>query len=143
MDEIEIMWSLVLILRRRLSERLRSFGITLPQLHMIQLARRKGAISPSAAAAGLSCDRPTACLVAQKCVAKGWLARRRVEADHRSWRLELTGEGEELLDQIERSKLTQIAALGDPFDILSDDERSAFRSALEKIGARATELFES
>ena len=141
MDEIGLMGQVFLARRKRLAERLRAFGITLPQFHLITLARRRGAISPSAAAAELACDRPTATLVAQKCVAQAWLVRRRSEADRRSTRLELSGEGEELLDRIEAARLLSPASLGDPLDILAPAERAAFNSALEKVESRSRELY--
>ena len=141
MDEIEAMGSVFSARRRRLAERMRVFGITLTQFYLIQLARRRGAISPSAAAAELSCDRPTATLVAQKCISRGWLVRKRSASDRRSSRLVLSGEGEELLDRIEAAKLFALASLGDPLDVLDVEERSVFRSALEKIESRAKELF--
>lgn len=134
------MGSVFLNRRRRSAERIRVFGITLPQFYLIQLARRRGAISPSAAASVLDCDRPTATLVAQKCVSRGWLVRKRSEIDHRSSRLELSGEGEELLDRIEAARLFATASLGDPLDVLRPDERAAFRASLEKVEARAREL---
>ena len=133
---------LIFSARRRLSaEKLRAFEITLPQYSLIQLARRRGAITPSAAAAELSCDRPTATLVAQKCVSRGWLVRRRSDADRRSNRLELSGEGEELLDRIEAARIFSTASLGDPLDVLDAAERAVFRAALAKVGARAKDLF--
>lgn len=128
--------------RRKAAERLRSFEITLQQLHLIQLARRRGAISPSAAAAELSCDRPTMTLVAEKCLDRGWLVRRRTDDDHRSYRLELTGEGEELLDAIERARLLSAASLGDPLDVLGPEERKVFTAALAKVAARSSALYE-
>jgi DNA-binding MarR family transcriptional regulator len=74
-------------------------------------------------------------------VARGWLIRKRSESDHRSSRLHLSGEGEELLDRIERAKLFSSESLGDPLDVLDFEERNAFRTALEKVEARARELF--
>jgi len=142
MDEIELMGEIFIARQRRATQRLRLFGITLPQLRLIQLARRRGAISPSAAAAELFCDRPTATLIAQKCVSQGWLVRRRFDADRRSARLALSGEGEELLDRIEKSKMLSSAILGDPLDVLGTEERLAFREALAKIEKRSRELFE-
>jgi DNA-binding MarR family transcriptional regulator len=141
MDEIGLMGSVFFARRRRSAERLRAFEITLPQFYLIRLARLRGAISPSAAAAELVCDRPTATLIAQKCVSQGWLARRRSERDRRSARLELSGEGEELLDRIEKARILSSASIGDPLDVLGSDEREVFRAALEKVGARARELF--
>ncbi len=141
MDEIALMGSVFYARRRRSADRIRLFGITLPQLYLIQLARRRGSISPSAAASELCCDRPTATLVAQKCVSRGWLVRRRSDADRRSNRLELSGEGEELLDRIEAAKLFVSASIGDPLDVLNAEERAVFRAALEKVETRAKELF--
>lgn len=132
----------IFIVRQRLSaERLRAFGITLPQLNLIQLARRRGAISPSAAAAELSCDRPTATLIAQKCVSQGWLIRKRYDPDRRSARLSLSGEGEELLDRIEKAKILSSASLGDPLDVLGADERRQLGEMLSRVDLRARELF--
>ena len=141
MDEIGLMGLVFFARRRRSAEKIRAFGITLPQFLLVQLARRRGAISPSAAAAELSCDRPTATLVAQKCVSRGWLIRRRSATDRRSSRLELSGEGEELLDRIEAARLFSAASLGDPLDILAPVERAALHSALEKVESRARELY--
>jgi DNA-binding MarR family transcriptional regulator len=143
MDEIELMGSIFSFRRRRSAERVRAFGITLPQFHLIQLARQRGAISPSAAAAELASDRPTATLVAQKCVSAGWLLRKRWGSDRRSARLELSGEGEELLDRIEKARLFSPASLGDPLDALGSEEREAFRVSLEKVEARARQLYGS
>jgi DNA-binding MarR family transcriptional regulator len=141
MDEITLMGSIFTARRRSAADRLRAFEITLQQLHLIQLARRRGAVSPSAAAAELSCDRPTMTLVVEKCLARGWLARRRVEADRRSCRLELTGEGEELLDSIERARLLSASSLGDPLDVLGHEERKAFALALARVEARSRQIF--
>jgi DNA-binding MarR family transcriptional regulator len=141
MDEIALMGAIFTARRRKAADRLRSFEITLQQLHLVRLARRRGAISPSAAAAELSCDKPTMTLVAEKCLERGWLARRRSESDRRSYRLVLTGEGEELLDSIERAKLLSASSLGDPLDALGHEEREAFVLALMKVEARAAELF--
>jgi DNA-binding MarR family transcriptional regulator len=141
MDEIDRMGSVYVARRRRSAERIRAFGITLPQFYLIRLARRRGAISPSAAAAELSCDRPTATLVAQKCVSQGWLACKRSDTDRRSTRLELSGQGEELLDRIEASRIFAASSIGDPLDALEPAERAAFRAALEKILARSTALY--
>jgi DNA-binding MarR family transcriptional regulator len=141
MDEIGLMGSVFVARRRLFADRLRGFEITLPQLRLIQLARRRGPISPSAAAAELVCDRPTATLVAQKCVARGWLARHRSEADRRSTRLELSGEGEELLDRIEKARIFSSASLGDPLDVLGPEERAVFSAALDRVEARARELY--
>jgi DNA-binding MarR family transcriptional regulator len=140
MDEIAIMGSVFLIRRRRSAELIRVFGITLSQFYHIQLARRRGAISPSTAATALDCDRPTATLVAQKCVSRGWLERRRAETDRRSSRLELSGEGEELLDRIEAARLFSTDSIGDPLDVLSSGERDVLRASLERIEARARQL---
>jgi DNA-binding MarR family transcriptional regulator len=141
MDAIELMGSVYLARRRRSAERLRAFGITVPQFDLIRLARRRGAISPSAAAAELSYDRPTATLIAQKCVARGWLFRKRSDVDRRSNRLILSGEGEELLDKIEAARLLSLDLLGDPLDMLDPEERRAFCVSLAKIEERARELF--
>jgi DNA-binding MarR family transcriptional regulator len=141
MDEIGLMGSVYFSRRRLAAERIRAFGITLPQFFLVQLARRRGPISPSAAADELSCDRPTATLVAQKCVSQGWLFRRRSDTDRRSSRLELSGEGEELLDRIEAARVLSLASIGDPLDALEPAERTAFGAALEKVESRARELF--
>ena len=141
MDEISTMGSVFFYRRRHFAEALRSYDITLLQFYLIQLARRRGAISPSAAATELACDRPTATVVAQKCVSRGWLVRKRSDADRRSSRLELSGEGEELLDRIEAARLFAPATLGDPLDALDTDERAAFRAALARVEARAKALF--
>jgi DNA-binding MarR family transcriptional regulator len=126
--------------RRRASRALASFDISLNQLQLIQLARRRGAISPSAAASELLWDRPTMTLVARKCVAKKWLAVKRSQSDRRSSKLSLSGQGEELLDSIEAARALAPESLGDPLDVLSSDERSELRRMLDKVQRRARDV---
>ena len=140
MDEIELMGSVFLARRRRFAERLRVFAITLPQFNLIQLARRRGAISLSAAAVELSWDRPTTTLVARKCVASKWLSRKRSYSDRRSFKLSLTGHGEELLDRIESDRLLWPESLGDPLDILDSKERAELFRILDKVHRRAQDV---
>jgi DNA-binding MarR family transcriptional regulator len=107
---------------------------------LIQLARRRGAISLSKAAIELSWDRPTMTLVARKCVAGKWLSLKRSNADRRSLKLALTGEGEELLDKIEARRVLAPESLGDPLDILDSAERSDLRRMLDKVERRARDI---
>jgi DNA-binding MarR family transcriptional regulator len=141
MDEIGLMGKIFLAQRRFYVDRLLPFGITIQQLNLIRLARRRGPISPSAAAAGMFCDRPTTTVIARNCVSNGWLARRRSASDRRSSRLELTGEGEEILDRIEREKVLSRGVEADPLDVLEPTERSAFQEALKKVERRVAELY--
>jgi DNA-binding MarR family transcriptional regulator len=140
MDEIRLMGLTYSRWKRRASQALSAFGITFGQYQLIHLARQRGAIAPSAAAEELGADRPTMTLVARKCVASGWLGRRRFGADRRSCRLSLTGEGEELLDRIEAARALAPESMGDPFDILGTDERSELRRMLDKAERRARDL---
>ena len=140
MDEIDLMGQVFLARRRQLAVSAREFGITLAQLGLIRVARRRGAISPSDAAAELFCDRPTATVVARNCLAKGLLLRKKAEHDGRSSRLALSGEGEELLDRLEAAR-TRRGAPPDPLDALDEVERSAFVAALKKVHARAMLLY--
>lgn len=126
--------------QRKMSGLLRPFGITLAQFELVWLTRRRGAIAPSFAAAELDCDRPTMTLVARKCVAEGWIRRRRSESDRRSIRLELSGAGEEILDRIESSRVLSPASFGDPLDVLEGEERSRFEAALRKVHRRALDI---
>ncbi|MDP3177346.1 MAG: MarR family winged helix-turn-helix transcriptional regulator [Spirochaetaceae bacterium] len=140
MDVIGTMGRIVLSRRRFQTEALRPFGITFMQFHLIALARRRGALRPSDAAAELSCDRPTASVIAENCVAQGWLVRRRSASDRRSRRLLLTGEGEELLDRIEAAQVLSPRD-GDPLDALDEAEKEAFLVSLELVMRRAEGLF--
>jgi DNA-binding MarR family transcriptional regulator len=140
MDEIESMGLTHLLWRRRASHALRGYAISFSQLQLIQLARRRGAIILSAAAAELSWDRPTTTLVARKCIAQGWLSRNRSQADRRSSKLSLTGQGEELLDRIEAERLLWPENLGDPLDVLDSMERAELRRMLDKILRRAEDV---
>ncbi|MBL8966281.1 MAG: MarR family transcriptional regulator [Spirochaetaceae bacterium] len=140
MDEIDLMESIAASRRRQASRSVRPFEITLMQYHLILLARRRGPLSPSQAARELECDRPGMTLLARKCVRSGWLSRRRSSADRRSSRLELTGEGEELLDKIEAAQAVSPASLGDPLAVLDPAERGVFREMLSRVHARAMEL---
>jgi DNA-binding MarR family transcriptional regulator len=76
MDELARIAAVFLARRRKAAEHLREFNITLQQMHLIQLARQKGAITPSAAAEELACDRPTMTLIVEKCLDQGWLAKK-------------------------------------------------------------------
>ncbi|HUW40660.1 MAG TPA: MarR family transcriptional regulator [Rectinemataceae bacterium] len=151
MDEIGQMGRIFLARRRRLSQIIRPFDISLDQLHFIRLARRRGAIAPSEAARELFCDRPTATVIANNCVARGWLKRRRSVEDRRSTRFVLSGTGEELLDRIEAAGsssdggsepgIAARGAVGDALDVLSEEERAAFDAFLARIHERAMELY--
>jgi DNA-binding MarR family transcriptional regulator len=140
MEELVAMGMIYARWRRRASRGLAAFGITLDQYDLIQLARRRGAISPSIAADELGWDRPTTTLVVRKCVAAGWLDRSRSVADHRSVRLALSGYGEELLDSIEAARLFGPPELGDPLDVLDSGERVEFRRMLDKSLRRSRDV---
>jgi DNA-binding MarR family transcriptional regulator len=141
MDEIALMGSIYKARKRVYTDRLRRFEISLPQLHLVQLARRRRALSHAAAALALDCDRPTLTVVARHCIEKGWLRRRPSPTDRRSALLELTGSGEELLDRIEASRLLAEAGLGDALDVLDKDERQGLALMLERVKTRAEALY--
>lgn len=140
MDEIVCMSLISSLWKRRASRSLAVFDISLNQLQLIQLARRRGAISPSEAAAELLWDRPTMTLVARKCVAKKWLAVARSRFDRRSSKLSLSGQGEELLDQVEAARALSPESLGDPLDLLDSAERAELRRMLDKALRRAKDV---
>lgn len=126
--------------RRKASFALAGYGITYAQYQLIHLARMRGATSPSTAAEELGSDRPTMTLVARSCVAKGWLDRKPQPGDRRSFRLSLTGRGEELLDRIEADRALSPQILGSPFDILDSGERSEFLRLLDRIERRSRDV---
>lgn len=126
--------------RRQAGRFLTAFGITPVQYLLIRLARRRGAISPSSAAQELGSDRPTLTLVARTCLEKGWLLRKDSSTDGRSYKLQLTGLGEELLDRIEASHALSPRRLGDPLDVLDSEERAEFLRLLDKVSRRAADV---
>lgn len=131
MDEIGLMAALVRASRRGEAGRARSCGLTRAELWLVRLARRRGPVSLSEAAAELGWDRPSCTLVARRCVREGWLERSRSERDRRSSLLALTGEGEELLDRLEAKR--PIASLpADPLAGLEEGDRRELRRLLEK-----------
>ena len=126
--------------RRRASRVLADFHISLNQLQLIQLVRRRGSLSLSVAASELLWDRPTTTLVARKCIAGRWLSMKRSQADRRSYKIALTGQGEELLDSIEAARVLAPENLGDPLDVLDSNERSELRRMLDKVQRRARDV---
>jgi DNA-binding MarR family transcriptional regulator len=140
MNEIALMGLIYALWRRRASRAVTQHGISLNQMQLIQLARRRGSISLSAAAGELFWDRPTTTLVARKCMARKWLARSRSAVDRRSSKLSLTGLGEELLDAIEAERLLSPESLGDPLDVLDMAERAELRRMLDKVQRRALDV---
>lgn len=140
MNEVSMMGNISSLWQRRANRALLAFDITLSQYNLILLARRKGAISLSAAAAELRWDKPTMTLVARKCVAKGWLSMKRVMADKRSTKVSLTGQGEEVLDRVESARVLWPQVLGDPLDILDPSERSELRRMLDKVERRSRDV---
>lgn len=140
MDGMRLMMIVQSLWRKRAQAALATFGITFPQYCLIQLARQRGALRPSDAAAALASDRPTMTLIARACVARGWLIQRRIAGDHRSHRLSLTGQGEELLDMLEAARVLSPETLGDPLDVLGSEERAQFLRALDKVQRRARDL---
>lgn len=133
--------------RRHAAEFLRPFGITLLQLDLIRLARQRGSVTPSFAASELACDRPTLTLISRKCLKNGWLYTRPSEGDRRSFRLCLTGEGEDLIDRIDAARVAASSSTReegehrDALDVLGAEERLALRSMLSRILERAEELY--
>jgi DNA-binding MarR family transcriptional regulator len=142
MDEIGLMGRIWRARKRTEGARLRAFGISLPQFSLIKLARQRGQVSLSEAAATLDWDRPTCTIVARRCVEEGWLRRRRDQEDRRSARLQLTGQGEELIDRVEGRRQAETAGFPpDPLDILGGDERALLHTWLERIARRADDLY--
>jgi DNA-binding MarR family transcriptional regulator len=135
MDRIASGW------RRRAGAALKPFGITLAQYELISQARRRGGLSPSAAAAELAWDRPTLTVVARTCLARGWLKRGQSSQDKRSVRIELTGKGEEILDRIEAERPFAGLAFGTPFDVIGAEERTELFRLLDRVSRRAADLW--
>jgi DNA-binding MarR family transcriptional regulator len=140
MDEIALMGLVYSLWRRSASRALSPHGISFSQLQLIQLARRRGSISLSTAAAELSWDRPTTTLVARKCLDHGWLSQKRSRSDRRSFMIALTGQGEELLDRLEAAQTLSAESMGDPLDLLDSEERAELRRMLDKVRRRAADV---
>jgi DNA-binding MarR family transcriptional regulator len=126
--------------RRSASRALSPHGISFSQLQLIQLARRRGSVSLSTAAAELSWDRPTTTLVARKCLERCWLSLKRSRTDRRSFSIALSGQGEELLDRLEAARVLAAESMGDPLDVLDSEERAELRRALDKVRRRAADV---
>ena len=127
--------------RRKASAALEAFGISFQQYQLVRQARRRGALTLSAAAKELGMDKPTLSLVARKCVDAGWLSRTDILTDKRASRLSLTGQGEELLDRIEASGLFAPEILGDALDVLGSEERSELKRMMDRVSRRAKDVF--
>lgn len=126
--------------RRRASYALAPYGITFAQFQLIRLVRFRGALAPSAAAFELGSDRPTITLVARTCLARGWLEKKSTPGDRRSFRLVLSGNGEELLDRIEVDSSLSPQLLGDPLDVLDSEERAAFLRIIDRVERRSRDI---
>jgi DNA-binding MarR family transcriptional regulator len=135
MDEIGLMDALLRAKRRAEAASARGCGMTRAEFSLVGLARRRGHVSLSEAAAELGWDRPCCTLVSRRCVKAGWLHRERSESDHRSSLLSLTGEGEELLDRVEARRLSASERPYDPLAALDEEERLSLRRLLEKAAA--------
>ena len=121
--------------RRAEAASARGCGMTRAEYWLVGLARRRGHVSLSEAAAELGWDRPSCTLVSRRCVKAGWLRRERSESDRRSSLLSLTGEGEELLDRVEARRLSTSERPYDPLAVLDEEERLLLRRLLEKAAA--------
>ncbi len=144
MDAVTRMGVIFMARRRLAAQNAKPFGITLKQLFLLRWVQGKGSLSPSEAARLLFCDRPTATVIVRNCEKKGWLTRRRSEADGRSVLLELAESGAALLARIDAAAVPGLAkggGLGDPLDALGPAERRAFEAALKKVYRRADELY--
>jgi len=135
MDEMSLMDALLRAKRRAEAAYARGCGMTRAEFWLVGLARRRGRVSLSEAAAELGWDRPSCTLVARRCVQSGWLLRTRSESDRRSSLLALTGEGEELLDRIEARRLSGANPAADPLAALGEAERLELRRLLEKAAS--------
>lgn len=144
MDAVTRMGVIFMARRRLAAQNAKTFGITLKQLFLLRWVRGKGSLSPSEAARLLFCDRPTATVIVRNCEKKGWLTRRRSEADGRSVILELAEPGAAILTRIDAAAVPGLAAgglVGDPLDALGVEERRVFEASLKKVYRRANELF--
>ncbi|MCX7027646.1 MAG: MarR family transcriptional regulator [Spirochaetes bacterium] len=141
MDEYLLMGYVFGSWRRRAAESLLVFGITFHQFQLVRLVRRRGGLSLSSAAYELGMDRPSLTLVARKCIQQGWIERSPSALDRRSFRLLLSGKGEELLDRIETAQPFLPESLGDAFDVLGSEERAELRRMLDKAARRARDLY--
>ncbi len=141
MEALEMMWRISSSWRRVAAKALRPYGISLAQYELTWLTRRRGGINPSVAAALLGWDRPTLTVVAKASLKAGWIKRNRSRKDRREVSLVLTGAGEELLDRIEAAKPFEAERFGDPFDVVSGEERGTVTRLLDRIERRAGDLW--
>jgi MarR family multiple antibiotic resistance transcriptional regulator len=132
----------------RLSEhRLRPYGISPVQFRALTLVRLlPPPVTPSLLALHLALDSRTVSDLVSRLEQSGWVRRVRDLPDRRAVRLELTGEGERVLEKTWRAA---IAALEDVWSAVDHAElkpvlrvlRRVRDACLEKLGYRPEEIF--
>ncbi len=132
----------------RLSEhRLRPYGISPVQFRALTLVRLlPPPVTPSLLALHLALDSRTVSDLVSRLEQSGWVRRVRDLPDRRAVRLELTGEGERVLEKTWRAA---IAALEDVWSVVDHAElkpvlrvlRRVRDACLEKLGYRPEEIF--
>lgn len=115
--------------RRQLQKRIQPFGCTLKQHHVLRKLSRAAYLTPSEIADELFCDKPTASVIIANLHKYGWIRKEANPENRRSYRMHITDEGLEKLE--ETSKALQSAQ--NPLKGLSDEEKAQLYDLLQKI----------
>jgi len=115
-----------------LAPRWLEFNLTMAQVHVLHVVRRRGRVSGRQLAAELGVSPAAVVPVCDRLAQQGWLARVRDENDRRINWLQLTASGVELVDGFAgRGKARLTSALLR----MPDEERAALVRSLEALAA--------
>lgn len=113
------------------------FGATPSQLRFLQLLVIRPGISLVEAARSMAITTPSACTALSRLTSLGWVAKYRDPNDKRCWRLELTEDGQTLVDEFETAQVRRLNALLRKF---TEEEVSVFRDLARRITAAIAEV---
>jgi len=118
------------LFQHRFGQLFRSYGLTQPQYNILRILRGAGSELPSLEIA----DRmitvvPAITSLLDKLEKQGWVRRERSERDRRVWNVDLTDEGNKLLDEMNEPNLALHREL---VGHLSETDRTQLLELLEK-----------
>lgn len=123
----------------QLQKHLSELDLTLPQVQVLRILRREGAVPTGKLACALRISAPATTQLTDRLIRKGLIERQAAEDDRRTVLIALSAKGTELVD---RFRQRRNAIFGAALSQLSEEEQAQVLDSLQKIIA-ALERFEA
>lgn len=123
----------------QLQKHLSELDLTLPQVQVLRILHREGAVPTGKLAVCLRISAPATTQLTDRLIRKGLIERRASEDDRRTVLVELSVKGQSLVDRFRKRRN---AIFGAALSQLSEEEQSQVVSSLQKV-IHALESFET